>query len=86
MENKTTIEKTNVLIVHVDNRLATLDYLTLTKRSIEEKVIPYLKKYGPLLSYEYQYIHIPPEYHEKIHPVHGGLRKHAEQLRTKQGK
>jgi len=69
MENKTTIEKTNILIVHVDNRLSTLDYLTLTKRSIEEKVIPYLKKYGPVLSYEYQYIHIPSEYHEKIHPA-----------------
>jgi hypothetical protein len=67
--NSNTHTHTRVLIVQSDNRLDTLDFLTLSKRSIEEKVIPHLEKYRPFHTYTYAFIDIPRSYYQSIHPA-----------------
>jgi len=58
-----------VLIVQADNRADTLDFLTLTRRTIQEKVLPSLEKYHQSIVYTYKLIHITPDYYKNMHPA-----------------
>jgi hypothetical protein len=74
-----------VLIVQADNRIDTLDFLTLTRRTIQEKILPALEKYQQTITYKYNLIQITPNYYQTMHPATSKIKIVQEILNGKHG-